>query len=214
MDTNILDSTVGSFLTDLGSDLPAPGGGAVSGLSGALGAALGRMVATLTLGRKKYESFSDHAAFAAEQLGKMVRTFSNLSDMDTEAYSGYIKAASMPKNTEEETTARREAMQNAIRNSADVPFQTLVACKQTLELIESLYGRSNTTCVGDLAAGATELSCAAKTAWLNILANLPYFSDRTAAEMLFCKSGELLDYVTEHASALYQRIEQDLRIRL
>lgn len=211
MDSKFLDCSLSSFLNDLGSDLPAPGGGAVSGLSGALGAALGRMVASLTLGRKKYESFAGDAALAAEQLAKMIPAFMDLSERDAKAYSGYIQAASMPKNTEQEIAARREAMQKAIRNSADVPFQTLVCCRKALVLLESLYGRSNITCVGDLAAGAMELSCAAQTAWLNILANLPYFSSREDAKALLCEARDLLLYVTENASSLYQRIETDLR---
>ena len=211
MDTISFSTTIGSFLTDLGSDLPAPGGGAVSGLSGALGSALGRMVASLTLGRKKYEPYAEDAMCISVELGKKINLFMDLSDRDAQAYSSYMKAASLPKTTDEEKAIRKDTMQDAIRSSAAVPYETLQACLDTLSMLELLYGRSNTTCAGDLAAGAMELSVAAKTAWLNVLANLPYFSERTDADELFDKSRELLNAVTSRASLLYEKIENDLR---
>lgn len=208
------NETMGSFLTDLGSDLPAPGGGAAAGISGALGAALGRMVASLTLGRKKYEMYAPEAEQVQKKLGDIMKQFVELSDRDAEAYGGYMKAASMPRNTEEEMLLRRESMQEAIRNSAQIPYETLELCASALKLVGSLYGKSNVTCVGDLACGAAELSAAARIAWLNVLANLPYFSDREAAQNLFFASQTLLVSTIARADELYSKIESDLESKM
>lgn len=214
MDPINFHTTFGSFLSDLGSDLPAPGGGAVSGISGALGAALGQMVASLTRGRKKYEAYSDNTKQCMERLTDMIPLFMELSAEDASAYSGYMKAAAMPKETENEIASRTEAMQNAIRNSADIPYKTLIACSDTLQAIESLYGKSNRTCVGDLAAGAMELSSAARIAWLNVLANLPYFGDHDAAKRLYSEAYDIYQSVIKRASELYAAIEHDLAMKL
>ncbi len=214
MDKISLDTTFGSFLRDLGSDLPAPGGGAVSGISGALGASLGRMVASLTVGRKKYEAYSENTAKCIDQLTVMTQIFMDLAAKDASAYTGYMQAVSLPKNTEEEAAARSQAMQKAIRNSAAIPYNTIRACSETLLLIESLYGKSNKTCVGDLAAGAAELACAAKLAWLNVLANLPYFDNHEDASALYTDAKDSLESVVKRASDLYASIEHELEIKL
>lgn len=214
MDSINFDTTFGSFLADLGSDLPAPGGGAVSGISGALGAALGQMVASLTRGRKKYEVYSENTRQCMECLADMIPLFMELSAKDASAYSSYMKAATMPNGSETEIHLRATAMQNAIQNSADIPYKTLIACSDALQAIESLYGKSNQTCVGDLAAGATELSSAARIAWLNVLANLPYFEDHDAAKKLYSDAYDTYQSVITRASALFTAIEHDLAMKL
>ncbi len=214
MDSINYNTTFGSFLSDLGSELPAPGGGAVSGISGAFGAALGKMVASLTCGKKKYEAYSDNTRQCIECLEDMIPLFMDLSADDASAYSGYLRAASMPKGTETEIALRAEAMQSAIRNSANIPYKTLIACSNTLQAIEQLYGKSNQTCVGDLAAGAMELSTAARIAWLNVLANLPYFDDQDIAKKLYSDAFEIYQSVIKRGAELFAAIEHDLTMKL
>lgn len=211
MELQLADRTIQSFLSALGSRLPAPGGGAAAGLSGALGAALGRMVAELTLGREKYAALSEHAKQASAALEPLIARFADLADADAAAYDGYMAALALPKTTEAEKQTRKAALQQAIHHATKVPCEVIDSAIETVMILEPLYGRSNPTCVGDLAAGAAELECAAKIAWLNILANLPYFSDREEAKTVLREQRTRLEALLERCDALYQMIEVDVR---
>ncbi len=214
MEFGIKTLTVEQFLDALGSNSAAPGGGAAAGLSGALGAALGRMVAELTAGRQKYAAWSDAAKDVSDRLAPLTERFLALADRDAEAYSRYMDALALPKNDEAERAARKEAMQRAIRFATEVPCSVVETCLETVALLEQLYGQSNPTCAGDLAAGAAQLQCAAKIAWLNILANLPYYSDPEAAKTILSESEQNLSGLYARCEALYARVSADVRPQL
>ena len=100
MESGFSERTLSAFLGDLGSNSPAPGGGAAAGVSGALGAALGKMVAELTLGKQKYAAYSETAQNASEALTPLIERFSLLADDDAKAYLGYRNALALPKASE------------------------------------------------------------------------------------------------------------------
>lgn len=102
MESGFSERTLSAFLGDLGSNSPAPGGGAAAGVSGALGAALGKMVAELTLGKQKYAAYSETAQNASEALTPLIERFFLLADDDAKAYLGYRNALALPKASEEE----------------------------------------------------------------------------------------------------------------
>ena len=204
------DETINRFLSLLGSDAPAPGGGAAAGVSGALGAALGRMVAELTRGREKYAAVEADAIRASESLLPLIERFCALADADAAAYDGYMQALSLPKKTEAQQAARKQALQTAIRTATDVPCKVIDTSLETAAILESLLGRSNRTCVGDLAAGAASLRAAGQTAWLNVLANLPYYDDPLEAAERYDTYRTRLAELTSRCDALYQTIAQQL----
>ncbi|MBR0081355.1 MAG: cyclodeaminase/cyclohydrolase family protein [Clostridia bacterium] len=214
MEQDEQNESLQSFLMRLGSDAPAPGGGAAAGVSGALGAALGRMVAELTRGRAKYAAFEADAVAASDALLPLIEQFCQLADADAAAYDGYMAALAMPKGTDKEQAERKAALQRAIHVATDVPCAVMEASQKTVSLLESLYGRSNRTCVGDLAAAAACLRTSAKTAWLNVLANLPYFADWEEAQQLFEKQQAALSELTARCDALYDRIARELAEKL
>ena len=208
----IANSTVQDFLAALGSDASAPGGGAAAGLSGALGAALGRMVAELTHTREKYAAFADGAKAASSALLPLAERMLSLADADALAYAGYMDALALPKATENEKTVRRVAMQAAILRATEVPCGVIDTCLLILRQLEALIDRSNPTCAGDLAAAAAELTAAAKIAWLNVLANLPYWKDKEAAKAVRAEVQTKLDTLYTRCDALYSHIEASLDV--
>ena len=213
MKTQINEMRIQTFLNALGSNSPAPGGGAAAGLSGALGAALGKMVAELTVGKQKYAAFSDHAQAVSDRLSLLMDRFALLADTDAAAYSGYMDALALPKETEAQKTERRAALQEAVHRATDVPCRVIEACGETVDLLASLHRCSNPTCAGDLAAGAAEIETAAKIAWLNVLANLPYFSDRTEAERIQADFRAMLSDLCGRCGALYREIASSLEAK-
>ena len=207
MEQTIRKQTIDFFISDLGSDSPAPGGGAAAGLSGALGAALGKMVADLTIGKKKYAQDQALVQAADPMLATFGDSFLALADADAEAYAGYMRALALPKDNEQQITLRKEKLQEAIREATDVPLRVVETCENVLPILENLQGHSNITCRGDLAAAAIELSCAAKIAWLNVCANLPYWEDGEAANDLREATQERVATVSMRCDRLYQLIE-------
>lgn len=214
MEASFRQQTIDGFLQTLGSDAPAPGGGAAAGIAGALGAALGKMVADLTLGRKKYADHAADAKAASDALQPLIERFAALADADAAAYDGVMRALAMPKDTEAERALRADALQIAIRTATDVPCAVIQTALEAVGILEALHGRSNTTCVGDLAAGAASLKAAGKAAWLNVLANLPYDKDRAAAETVFTEQRAALSALETRCDALYDRIAKDLEDRI
>lgn len=210
MESGFSERTLSAFLGDLGSNSPAPGGGAAAGVSGALGAALGKMVAELTLGKQKYAAYSETAQNASEALTPLIERFFLLADDDAKAYLGYRNALALPKASEEEQLARKAAMQIAIHYATEVPCRVIAAGMETIVILEQLCGNSNPTCSGDLAAAAAEIAAAGKIAWLNVLANLPYFSDRAEAQTICAKQKATLTALCDRCERLYDTIAADL----
>lgn len=198
------------YLLELGSSLPTPGGGSAAGVSAAMGAALGRMVAELTIGKKKYQLYEQENADASAKLRELMDRFLLLSQEDAAAYQEYLDAASMPKASDAEIQSRRSALEQAIRHATAVPCSLIETGLKTIEVLESLHGKSNMTCVSDLAAGASELETAAKIAFLNILSNLPYYSDREQADSILEKQAGNLQTLTDRCDALYRSIRTEI----
>ena len=98
----VRNETIEGFLSRLSSSSPTPGGGGTAALSGALGCALGRMVASLSIGRKKYASVETEMRETEEQLAALQEAFLDLSDRDEEVFSAFMAVLGLPKETEEE----------------------------------------------------------------------------------------------------------------
>jgi formiminotetrahydrofolate cyclodeaminase len=131
--TTITDRTIGDYLATLGSSAPTPGGGSAAGVIGALGAGLGQMVLAFTdlEGNAAGESLRQ-ADLTLSELGER---FTALSRQDEEAYAGYLRATSLPRDTPEAKSDRRVAMQEALKGAADIP---MAIAEASVELAEAL----------------------------------------------------------------------------
>ena len=194
--------TVNEFTDLLGSDAPAPGGGSAAALSGAHGAALTAMVCALTLGRKKYAAYQALAEEGFQQASEYKAAFLSLMEDDTEAFNGFRAAMSLPKETGEEMSARQEAMAKAVSACTLIPLRVMYQAVLTLELTESLIGKTNQNAVSDLGVAALDLRAALEGAWLNVRINLPGLpSEEMAAdfrhdgETLLARGGALADRI-------------------
>jgi formiminotetrahydrofolate cyclodeaminase len=115
---------VSEFIDEVAATSPAPGGGSVSALAAALGAALTSMVCHLTVGKKKYEDVQDEMIRALGQADELRAKLTDLIDQDTEAFNAVMRAFGMPKDTEEQKTRRSEAIQEATRQATLVPLRS------------------------------------------------------------------------------------------
>src|SRR5688572_20428314 len=124
--------TVEGFLARLGSDAPTPGGGTGAAVAGAMGAALVRMLALLTVGRPKYAEHEALMRAIAEQADEERQSLLALATEDATAYDRVSAAYKMPKATEAEKAARSKAVQEALRGAIDVPVRVMERCAEVI----------------------------------------------------------------------------------
>ena len=165
------------FLADLASDLPAPGGGATSALSGAMGAALVSMVANLTINREKYAQFQELAINSAKKANELMQNLIQCINKDMSSFDGVIKALKLPKNTESEKLARSQALQEAYKMAISAPFEIVNNCLEVMKLSRNLIGKSNITAECDLTAALSQCNAAINIALENVRINLAFIKD-------------------------------------
>ena len=201
----LIDLSVAEFIGKVDSSEPAPGGGSVSALSGALGVALANMVCKLTTGRKKYE---EHEALIQEMIGKLAILQTKLVegvDKDTEAFNDVSAVFTMPKETDEDKQRRKEAMQAALKGATIVPFEAMGIIGEVLQCMEQLVGKTNATADSDFGVAALALDTAVKGSWLNVLINLDGIADEAFVNEYKQKGQEILQKSEEIAKSIYER---------
>jgi methenyltetrahydrofolate cyclohydrolase len=172
----LTDKPVTNFLDELASNAPAPGGGSVASLGGALGAALVSMVCNLTLGKKGYEDVQDDVQALLARSEALRGELTGLLEADVAAYNGYSAAAKMPRGTDEEKAARAEAMEAAIKTATDVPLQIAEATVKVMDLCMPAAEKGNKWAVSDAGVAVLMAEAALRSAALNVLINLGSFA--------------------------------------
>lgn len=173
----LTDKPVTTFLDELASNAPAPGGGSVAALSGALGAALVSMVCNLTVGKKGYEDVQDDINDLLAQSEALRKKLTDLLEEDVKAYTGYSVAAKMPRGTDEEKAERTKAMQAALKVATDVPLAIAEAAVKVMDLCKPSAEKGNKWAVSDAGVAVLMAEAALRSAALNVLINLGSLKD-------------------------------------
>jgi glutamate formiminotransferase / formiminotetrahydrofolate cyclodeaminase len=165
------------FCNETLSDSPAPGGGSVAALMGALGASLGGMVANLSAGKRgwddKLEYFSNWAVKAQQLKDELL----SLVDEDTGAFNKVMDAFALPKESAEEKAARAAAIQQATKYAADVPLKVMETASKSYELLAEMAEKGNPASVSDVGVGALATRACIEGAALNVRINLVQLKD-------------------------------------
>lgn len=206
----LVEMKVNEYLDVLKSDAPAPGGGSVSALAGAQGVGLFMMVADLTIGKAKYEDFQDVCINAKEKGMPLYEELVAGIDKDTEAFNLVSAAFKMPKDTEEEKAARRQAIADGTLVATEVPFRTMQLGYEGLKLAETLIGKSNPNAASDLGVAILNLTGCIKGAWLNVKINLPGVKDEEKAAYYAAEGQKMYDEADAIASKLYEKVAESL----
>ena len=202
MSEKLTQQTVTDFLDALASNAPAPGGGSVAALSGALGAALLSMVCNLTLGKKKYAAVQDEIATLVAQTEVLRQRLTDLLEADVEVYTGVSTAYLMAHKTPEEKAARSAAIQEALKAAAQVPLAVAGACVEVLELCTQTAEQGNLNAVSDAGVAALMAEAGLRSAALNVIINVNAIKDEAFSAKL---QGEL-DALLEGRSALKEQV--------
>lgn len=192
--------SVEQFLEALEGDAPTPGGGSGAAVAGAMGAALVGMLARLTVGRKKYEAHEELMQAIAEQATEERKALLNLAEQDAAAYDAVSRAFRLPKGTEEEKAARRDAIQAAMKGACEVPLQVMQHCVAVIGIAKNAVTCGNKNAVSDGAAGAELCRAALRVASYNVKINLGSIKDPAYVRDAHTKMDEMLYMATAVAN--------------
>jgi glutamate formiminotransferase/formiminotetrahydrofolate cyclodeaminase len=202
-----------AFMDETASDSPAPGGGSVSAYIGALGAALGTMVANLSSHKRgwddRWKEFSDLA-----EKGKAIQNnLLQMVDEDTNAFNRLMEAYSLPKKSEEEKKIREIVIMDAIKNAIIVPLRVMEIAYPGFELIRDMVEKGNPNSLSDAGVGALALRSCIKGAFLNVRINASGLSDKSFVTDVIAK-GEDMESKTEAAeNAILKTINSKIKFK-
>jgi formiminotetrahydrofolate cyclodeaminase len=169
--------TMHTFLDELASSSPAPGGGSVAALAGALGSALTSMVCNLTIGKKKYAEVDGDMKKILGQAEHLRAVFTALIDRDTEAFNKVMEAYSLPKETDPQKALRAAAVKEATKEATLVPLEVMKHCIDGLALAQQVAAKGNANSISDAGVSAFMLNAALEGAALNVRINLNALND-------------------------------------
>jgi len=194
----LADQSLTEFAESTASESPAPGGGSVAAAVGALGSALGTMVANLSAHKRgwddRWEEFSDWA----EQGKALYEELLGLVDEDTAAFDAILTAFRLPQSSEAERSERHLAIQQATRLAIEVPLRVMQASLKSMKVLEAMAREGNPASVSDAGVGALCARAAARGAYMNMQINAGDLEDKDAVEDLLAR-GKALE---EEAAAL------------
>lgn len=187
----LVELTLTDFTDETASESPAPGGGSVSAYMGAMGVALGTMVANLSSHKRgwddRWEEFSEWAEKGMQYQSELVK----LVDEDTDAFNKIMDAFGLPKKTDEEKNARKQAIQDATKNAILVPFKVMEVAYKALEVVKAMAEIGNPNSISDAGVGALAIRSCIKGAFLNVKINSGDLEDKTFVQTVSKKAKEI-----------------------
>ncbi|MGI9585817.1 MAG: glutamate formimidoyltransferase [Acidimicrobiia bacterium] len=204
------DLSVRHFAEETASESVAPGGGSVSANVGALGAALGTMVANLSAHKRgwddRWEEFSDWAEAGKACTDELVA----LVDRDTDAFNAIMAAFSLPKGSESEVARRDSAIEDATRQAIEVPLRVMEVSLGSMDVIRAMAEVGNPASASDAGVGAVCARSAVMGAYLNVRINAASLSDQGAAADYLRKGLAIQDRASEREAEILAIVDQHL----
>lgn len=204
------NQTLQSFLDTLAGDSATPGGGSVAALNGAMGAALVSMVCRLTIGREKYAKYDAEMREILQKSEALRTQLLALMTADVAAFDGVMAAFGMPKNTDAEKSARRQAIQAALKEATRVPLETARACAAVIALAKPVAENGNPNAASDAGSAAQSALAGLNSAALNVKINLASLKD----EAFVAETVAALTDITKNAATTTAEIYATAEARM
>jgi glutamate formiminotransferase/formiminotetrahydrofolate cyclodeaminase len=198
----LADLSVRDFAQETSRESPAPGGGTIAAYMGALGAALGTMVANLSSHKAGWDSRCPEFSAWADKGQSLIGELLHLVDEDTEAFNRIMAAFGMPKKTEEDKAARSKAIQEATLYAAQVPLRTMKASFAAFEICRAMAETGNPNSVSDAGVGALAARAAVLGAGLNVKINAASLKDRATSDALVAEAEHLMAKADEEETSI------------
>ncbi|QIB68876.1 cyclodeaminase/cyclohydrolase family protein [Aminipila butyrica] len=198
------------FVEVLASKAAVPGGGGASALVGAVGTALGSMVAALTVGKKQYAAVEAEMKELAERAQQIQRELLLLVDRDAEGFEPLAKAYGMPKETAAQQAEKEVVMEAALKEACSVPLAIMGQCGAAIELQQVFAAKGSVLAVSDAGVGALFCKAALQGASLNVFINTKAMKDRVYAEAINKEARNLLAQYEPLADEIYSGVAAEL----
>jgi len=194
------------FVDVLGSNAPVPGGGGAAAMMGAIGTALGNMVASLTMGYKKYEHLKDEMIDLKDQCEAIQNKMLALVEADAVGFEPLSKAYRLPK----EDPDRPRILEEATLQALQAPLDIMITCCEALDVIQILADKGAQLAISDAGCGAICCKAALQAASLNVFINTGSLQNREKAAELEAQANAMLDKYCPMAEAMFQMVREKL----
>lgn len=202
---------IGEWSDTLASAAPVPGGGAASALAGSLAAALGQMVANLTIGKKRYAAAEEEMQQSLFALNILQLELLALADKDAEVFAPLAEAYRLPSATPEEKAQKDQIMEEHLLAASLVPLQMMEKASAVLDILDVLEKKGSRMAISDVAVAAGLARAALTGAVMNVYINTKSMKNREKAEELNEKASNLIRLGTTQADEIYARVEVKLK---
>lgn len=197
---------IGQWTDALASKAPVPGGGGASALGGALAAALGQMVANLTVGKKRYADVEEEMQQSLFALNILQMELMALADKDAEVFAPLAAAYGMPKDTAEQQAKKERVMEENLLAASLVPLQMMEKTSAVLDVLELLEDKGSRMAVSDVGVAVQFARAALNGAVMNIYINTKSMKNLEKAKELNEKAGKLIEKGTKQADEIYGKV--------
>ena len=200
-----------AFLADLSSKSPAPGGGGAAALVGAAGVALGNMVGSLTVGKKKYATVEPEILVLNARAEALRKRLEQLVQADADAFTPLAAAYRLPKDTPEQAAHKTAVLEQALDGACAVPLEIMSACCEGIALAVEYAAKGSVLAVSDAGCAALFCKAALQAAGLNVSINTRLMADKAHAAALNAKADAMLAEFVPQADAVYDQLSHQLR---
>ncbi len=207
---SLVNRKLTDFVDEVSRDTPAPGGGSISALAGALGVSLASMVTNLSVGKGEFDSKYEKLCGMAEEAQSLKDELVRAVDADTEAFNEVLEAMRMPKDTTEQIEARDSAVREGYKSAARVPLRTAELCKRVLEICLEAARIGNEAVMSDAGVGALMASAGIQGAVYNVRINLPQTKDPEFISEMTAKLDKLLTDAGKTCDKVLAEVERSL----
>ena len=207
----ITDNSCAEFVRVLATKAPVPGGGGASALCGAIGTALGNMVGSLTVGKKRYAAVEPEIKVMQAKCDALQAELLALVERDAEAFAPLATAYGLPKDTPEQAAEKDRVMEAALKAACEVPLAIMQRCCEAVELMEGFAAKGSKIAVSDAGVGAALCRAALEGASLNVFINTKAMKDRAAAAAFDAKANALLGEFVPRAQTTFDAVSAQLR---
>ncbi|HHU46464.1 MAG TPA: glutamate formimidoyltransferase [Bacteroidales bacterium] len=202
----LMDLSCHAFANETASESPAPGGGSVSAYVGALGVALGTMVANLSAHKPGWDERWEEFSHWAEKGQQIKEELLWLVEEDTRAFNKIIEAFGLPSGSEQEKIEKNRAIQDATQYAIDIPYKTLLASFKIFELCEAMVKTGNPNSISDAGVGALCARASMRGAYLNMKINATSLEDKKLSKQLLAEAEEYLKKAEKIEATLMEEV--------
>lgn len=206
-EASLVSMNLKAFANETASESPAPGGGSISAYCGALGVALGTMVANLSAHKRGWDDRVSYFSEVASRGQQIKDELLRLVDEDTNAFNGIMNAIKMPKGNAEEKAARKQALIDATKHAIEVPLQVMKTAFESYEVLQAMAENGNPASASDAGVGALCTKAAIEGAFLNVKINLPGISDADYKNKIMQEAQKLQDESCRLERAIVEKVE-------